>query len=272
MKAKGWILSGVLHAAIVIAVILGLPDFFNSDSDSSTYVTDIAIVELDAEEIFTKEPEPESVPEPEPVPEPERQKVFEDNTRLTPKPKPRPKPEFDALLENLAAEEVDQKPTLGPLETKLSEKNDDFDDLLSSFANEKETIEPKNKNIVSSVRSFGKKEVSAFTSIIQSQVEDNWVKTLGAGHGGTIIEVRVTFKPNGEIIKIIPAREYSREYTNDEGKLIIKATDNNDVIMANLNDNVKAALSAASPVKGLDKFIEFYDKWKNISFKFKIPD
>ena len=175
------------------------------------------------------------------------------------------------MLENLAAENDDKNPQIKIKNKEPQKETDDFDSILDSFTDRSEPSQSIESNNTPSVRVFGGKEIEAFVALLQSQVESNWNAVLGAGHGGTKISVKVQFKPNGEIVRIKPIKEYSR-YKDVGGSSQLKATNDPDVIMANLNDNVKAALFAASPIKGLEKFLDFYNEWRNIEFMFTIPD
>ena len=68
MSKRGWLFSAILHAAVVVAVVLGLPDLFESDAlDPSERPIVVSLVEI-ADEASAPPPEPEPVAEPSPSP------------------------------------------------------------------------------------------------------------------------------------------------------------------------------------------------------------
>ena len=97
MSKRGWLFSAILHAAVVVAVVLGLPDMFESDAlDPGERPIVVSLVEI-ADEASAPPPEPEPVAEPEPVVEPEP--IPEPEPIAEPEPVPEPEPEVVAALE-----------------------------------------------------------------------------------------------------------------------------------------------------------------------------
>ena len=103
MSKRGWIFSAILHAGVVVAVVLGLPDMFESDAlDPSERPIVVSLVEIaDEASVPPPEPEPvvEPVPEPEPIPEPEPEVIAEPEPVPEPEPIPEPEPEVVAALD-----------------------------------------------------------------------------------------------------------------------------------------------------------------------------
>ena len=111
MSKRGWIFSALLHAAVVIAVVLGLPDMFESDAlDPGERPIVVSLVEIadeasapppEPEPVAEPEPEPvvEPVPEPIPEPEPEPAAIAEPEPVPEPEPIPEPEPEIVAALD-----------------------------------------------------------------------------------------------------------------------------------------------------------------------------
>ena len=113
MSKRGWLFSAILHAGVVVAVVLGLPDMFESDAlDPSERPIVVSLVEIadeasapppepEPEPVAEPEPEPvvEPVPEPEPIPEPEPEVIAEPEPIPDPVPIPEPEPEVVAALD-----------------------------------------------------------------------------------------------------------------------------------------------------------------------------
>ena len=110
MSKRGWLFSAILHAGVVIAVVLGLPDLFESDAlDPSERPIVVSLVEIadeasaPPEPVAEPEPEPEPVaepvPEPEPIPEPEPEPAVVAEPEPVPEPVPEPEPEVVAALD-----------------------------------------------------------------------------------------------------------------------------------------------------------------------------
>lgn len=69
MSKTSWLLAALLHAGVIAAAVLGLPQVFESDPlDASERPIVVGIVEI-ADETSAPPPEPEPVPEAEPIPE-----------------------------------------------------------------------------------------------------------------------------------------------------------------------------------------------------------
>ncbi|MDP6589958.1 MAG: cell envelope integrity protein TolA [Alphaproteobacteria bacterium] len=100
MGRRGWIFSGVLHAGVIAAAVIGLPSLFDGESE---YVEEAIFVAMVAEEdaAGVQQPDPEPEPEPEPVveaepePEPVEVKALEPPPP-PPEPEPEPEPVFAA--------------------------------------------------------------------------------------------------------------------------------------------------------------------------------
>ena len=107
MSKSGWILSGLLHVGVIVAVVLGLPKIFESDAlDPSDRPIVVSLVEIGDETsapaaAAEPEPVPEAAPEPEPPPEPEPEVVEapEPEPVVEPEPVPEPEPEVVAALD-----------------------------------------------------------------------------------------------------------------------------------------------------------------------------
>ena len=113
MSKRGWIFSAILHAGVVVAVVLGLPDMFESDAlDPGERPIVVSLVEIgdeasapepvpepEPEPVVESEPEPIVEPEPEPVPEPEPEVIAEPEPIPEPEPAPEPEPEVVAALD-----------------------------------------------------------------------------------------------------------------------------------------------------------------------------
>ena len=74
MSKRGWLFSGLLHVGVIVAVVLGLPEMFESDalapSDQPIVVSLVEIADESSTPPVEPEPLPEPVAEPEPEPEP----------------------------------------------------------------------------------------------------------------------------------------------------------------------------------------------------------
>ena len=124
MSKRGWIFSAILHAGVVVAVVLGLPDMFESDAlDPSERPIVVSLVEIgdeasapaaEPEPVAEPEPapEPEPVVEPEPVPEPEPKVIAEPEP--IPEPVPEPEPEVVAALDPEPVIEPEPEPEPEP--------------------------------------------------------------------------------------------------------------------------------------------------------------
>ena len=137
MSKRGWFFSALLHAGVVVAVVLGLPDMFESDalapSDQPIVVSLVEVAEEASAPAATPEPEPEPVaepepepivePEPEPVPEPEPEVIAKPEPEPIPEPEPAPEPEVVAALdpEPIIEPEPEPEPEPPPLPEPISE-------------------------------------------------------------------------------------------------------------------------------------------------------
>ncbi|MDE0050002.1 MAG: cell envelope integrity protein TolA [Rhodospirillales bacterium] len=122
MSKRGWLFSAILHAGVVVAVVLGLPDLFESDAlDPSERPIVVSLVEIgdeasappaEPEPVAEPEPEPvvEPVPEPEPIPEPE----VVAKPEPIPEPVPEPEPEVVAALDPEPVIEPEPEPEPPP--------------------------------------------------------------------------------------------------------------------------------------------------------------
>ena len=128
MSKSGWIFSAILHAGVVVAVVLGLPDMFESDAlDPSERPIVVSLVEIgdeasapppEPEPVAEPEPQPEPVvepvPEPEPIPEPEPEVIAEPEPVPEPEPIPEPEPEVVAALDPEPVIEPEPEPEPPP--------------------------------------------------------------------------------------------------------------------------------------------------------------
>ena len=128
MSKSGWLFSALLHAGVVVAVVLGLPDLFESDalapSDQPIVVSLVEIAdeasapaatpEPEAEPVAESEPEPIAEPEPEPVPEPEPEVIAKPEPEPIPEPEPAPEPEVVAALDPEPVIEPEPEPEPEP--------------------------------------------------------------------------------------------------------------------------------------------------------------
>ena len=133
MSKRGWLFSAILHAGVVIAVVLGLPDLFESDAlDPSERPIVVSLVEIadeasapppEPEPVVEPEPEPEPVvepvPEPEPIPEPEPAVIAEPEP--VPEPVPEPEPEVVAALDPEPVVEPEPAPEPPPPPEPIAE-------------------------------------------------------------------------------------------------------------------------------------------------------
>jgi len=111
MSKRGWILSALLHAGVVLAAVLGLPQMFESDAlDPGDQPIVVSIVEV-ADEASAPAAAPE--PEPEPIPEPEPEVV--EAAEPEPVPEPEPAPAVVAALDPEPVVEPEPEPEPDPL-------------------------------------------------------------------------------------------------------------------------------------------------------------
>ena len=95
MSKTSWLLAALLHAGVIAAAVLGLPQVFESDPlDASERPIVVGIVEI-ADETSAPPPEPEPVPEAEPIPE----AVSDPPPEPEPAAAPTPEPQVVAALD-----------------------------------------------------------------------------------------------------------------------------------------------------------------------------
>ena len=112
MSKRGWLFSALLHVGVIIAVVLGLPEMFESDAlDPSERPIVVSLVEI-ADEASAPAPTPE--PEPEPVVEPEPEPIVEPVPEPEPAPEPEPEPEVAAALDPEPVIEPEPEPEPEP--------------------------------------------------------------------------------------------------------------------------------------------------------------
>ena len=116
MSKRGWLFSAILHAGVVVAVVFGLPDMFESDAldpgDRPIVVSLVEIADEASAPPAAPEPEPEPVvePEPEPIAEPPPEPEPEPEVIAEPEPEPAPEPEPEPQV--VAA--LDPEPVIEP--------------------------------------------------------------------------------------------------------------------------------------------------------------
>ena len=129
MSKRGWFFSALLHAGVVVAVVLGLPDMFESDalapSDQPIVVSLVEVADEASAPAATPEPEPVAEPEPEPIaepepvpepePEPEPVVIAKPEPEPIPEPEPAPEPEVVAALDPEPVIEPEPEPEPEPL-------------------------------------------------------------------------------------------------------------------------------------------------------------
>ncbi len=114
MSKRGWILSALLHAGVVLAAVLGLPQVFESDAlDPSDQPIVVSIVEI-ADETSAPAAAPEPEPEPEPVPEPEPEVVEAPEPEPVVEPEPAPEPEPVPEPEPTVVAALNPEPVIEP--------------------------------------------------------------------------------------------------------------------------------------------------------------
>ena len=116
MSKRGWLFSAILHAGVVVAVVLGLPDMFESDAlDPSDRPIVVSLVEIaDEASAAPATPEPEPVVEPEPVAEPPPEPEPEVIAEPEPAPAPEPEPQVVAALDPEPVIEPEPEPAPEP--------------------------------------------------------------------------------------------------------------------------------------------------------------
>ena len=112
MSKRGWFFSAILHVGVIVAVVLGLPEMFESDAlDPSERPIVVSLVEI-ADEASAPETMPEPEPEPAVEPEPIAEPVPEPEPEVIATPEPEPAPEPEPEPEVVAA--LDPEPVIEP--------------------------------------------------------------------------------------------------------------------------------------------------------------
>ena len=110
MSKTSWLLAALLHAGVIAAAVLGLPQVFESDPlDASERPIVVGIVEI-ADETSAPPPEPEPVPEAEPIPE----AVSEPPPEPVAAPEPEPEPVEAPAPEPQVVAALDPEPAPAP--------------------------------------------------------------------------------------------------------------------------------------------------------------
>ena len=120
MSKTSWLLAALLHAGVIAAAVLGLPQVFESDPlDASERPIVVGIVEI-ADETSALPPEPEPVPEAEPIPEAVSEPPPEPEPAAAPEPEPEaveapaPEPQVVAALDPEPAPAPEPEPVAAP--------------------------------------------------------------------------------------------------------------------------------------------------------------
>lgn len=122
MGKRGWFFSALLHGGVIVAVVLGLPQMFESDAlDPSDRPIPVSLVEIadeasapEPEPVVEPEPPPEAAPEPEPPPPPEPVAEPEPPQVVEPEPEPEPAPADFAALDPAPVLEPEPEPEPPP--------------------------------------------------------------------------------------------------------------------------------------------------------------
>lgn len=283
---RGWVISGLLHLAIILLAVLGLPRLFEREPPEEPAMI-VNMVPLEEETNAPPAPAPkeetkvvEAEPKPAPAPEPEPVKI-EPVEEPTPVPPPEPKPEPvmatavpAPAIEPAPApkpEPVAQPPAVVPkpqLKPEPPKPADPFDTLLRDVAQKEERLkqreEPTEEKAALPVETVAQNTSPRLTDeplsmtvidLIRRQVEQKWVVPAGAEDAGNLaVELRVLLRPDGSVI--------SAEIV-DTGRM------QTEPFFRTMAESARRAVLNASPLKGLPT--EKYEKWRDIQMVFYPP-
>jgi outer membrane biosynthesis protein TonB len=226
LRSESYIYSGVLHVAVALFAVFGLPQFFRDPPQPETpMVVDLVPIGLktnpppkqadepqpepakpeppkpeppapppppkppEPEPVPVPMPKPEAKPEPKPEPKPPEQKLSE----LKPPPKPQPQNDVDSLLKSM---------------DKPKPKADPLDELMKATKNAKPTpksaepgTQPKPQGVRGSDQHNPLEPVS-MTEMdrIRAHVEKVWVPPAGAKEAEKLaVTIRVFIMPDGTV-------------------------------------------------------------------------
>ena len=290
MSKRGWLFSAILHVGVIVAVVLGLPEMFESDaldpSDQPIVVSLVEIADEASAPAATPEPEPVVEPEPEPIAEPEP----EPEVIAAPEPEPIPEPEVVAALDPEPVIEPEPEPEPPPPPEPVSEpdpppvplakpppKKPSFDKLLKDLA-EEEAPEPPQATPPDEEESFedllasiaGTEEEppteaathvpltgplrQTITDAIKQKVERNWSVPAGVLDAGElVVTLRIQLAPDGSVRRV---------------EIVDPGGGGNYRTMA---ESGRRAVLKASPFDALTRYVDKYEGWRDITMTFSPP-
>lgn len=304
MSKSGWLFSALLHAGVVVAVVLGLPDLFESDalapSDRPIVVSLVEVAEEasapaatpepvpEPEPVVIAEPEPEPIPEPEPVPEPEVVAALDPEPIIEPEPEPEPEPPpppepVSEPEPPPAPQEPEAKPVPEPEApppvplAKPPSKKPSFDKLLKDLA-EEETPEPP--------KSTPPKEEESFDDLLASITgPEEEPPTEMATRAPLTGPLRQTIT---DAIKRKVERNWSVPAgVLDAGELVVTlriqlgpdgsvrrveiVDPGSGANYRTMAESGRRAVLKASPFDSLTRYVDRYEGWRDITMTFSPP-
>ena len=298
MSKRGWLFSAILHVGVIVAVVMGLPELFESDaldlSDRPIVVSLVEIADEASAPAATPEPEPVVEPEPEPTaePEPEPEVIAAPEPEPILEPEPIPEPEVVAALdpEPVIEPEPEPEPEPPPPPEPVSEpdpppvplakpppKKPSFDKLLKDLA-EEEAPEPPQATPPDEEESFE----DLLASIAGTEEEP---PTEAATHVPLTGPLRQTIT---DAIKQKVERNWSVPAgVLDAGELVvtlrIQLAPDGSVRRVEIVDpggggnyrtmaeSGRRAVLKASPFDALTRYVDKYEGWRDITMTFSPP-
>lgn len=275
-RRKGRTISALLHLAVLIIAIIGLPDFLfpkPPEEPQAISIDVLPISELSNVPTASAPPAPEKPPEPpKPTPAKEPEKPAPEEAQHNAKPTPPvkapepPPPPPEPVPEKVKPKPPEKPPEKRPEPPKKEKPKKPAEDPLAAVLNavkneaqKQPKAEPKQQPAPSKVRATSDRPYDASLPMslsqkdaIASQFAKCWTVPAGSPQA-MVVTLRIQLEQDGSVTKVELARSDTAHY-------------NSDTYFRAAADSAMRAVHMCSPLKDLPK--EKYDVWRDMEVAF----
>ena len=259
---RGMLFSLLLHGALLLLLIFGLPDFFfpPPPHETAMSVELLPMSEMSNVKKRTIKQKPKPIDKPKPVTPPPPPPSIPDPVleKLEPKPEPKPKPKPEpkkpeAIKPKPTEQKKQDKPKDKP-KKKEKKKTAELDSLLKDLSEQAAPDKPTEENDKSDSTSYNDAAPLSMNEqdAIRSQVESHWSPPAGAKDAGKLqVVIRVTLDADGTVNTV-----EIEKHSKGSDPAVSRAFD----------ESCMRAVKMASPFQHLPT--DKYDSWKEFTFTF----
>lgn len=254
----GMAISFGLHAAVLVLVLIGLPDLFNT-KDMTPQIIPVDIVQIDKQTTVKPTPKPEDKPKPKPEPpkpqQPPPQQAKADAVppppEITDLPKRRPKPEPMKPPEpKLSEVPVNVKPRAKPKPPSRFDPSRIAALLDKSKKDEPAPAQPQQQSIDTA------RLTASLQDAIRSQVQPCWLFPAGAPNAEDLdVRLHISLNPDGSL--------------NGPPVILNQSKVNQSDYYRVAAESARRAVQKCAPLK---LPVDSYDVWRDIDMNFNPRD